>query len=530
VNKIYALVQLILVTALWLFATPSHSAEQARSMIEGAATALGGQERIAAVRNITLVGFGQYAYMFGGGNITASPHAPQKFQAANDLHRVYDLEHGRFQQLERRNFLFPFAGANGHSYQQVNLMLDGDIAFDALPDGKLNRVPNASEGVLQHDGVHVRRMWMMTNPVVAIRAALDPSTKLAVAHKEDGLSVVKVTLKQGDKFAIGIDSKSNLPSFIRWWNRHDDLGEITYTTWLTGYAPYSGLLLPLGYNTNLDWRNIDYLKVWVDTYEVDTSIENLAATEEIRAQPEPVAPARPNSVTQLAAGVWRIAPSGTTVFEFTDHLTLFELHGSPVQAKAVIELAKTLAPGKPVTELVPSHAHFDHATGIRTAVAEGLTIISRRGNEVIFREMAEHRAPDYPDLQEERRRTLKFVPMDDHLRLSDASQAVDLYWARGNTHMADAVFAYVPAAKIMVEGDIATAAFDYQFWPDNYMDNIEHYKLDVQTLSPVHMNIMKQADVIVLIKGGVERARERCAAELAKGNYFPGCPIQSKRY
>jgi hypothetical protein len=107
---------------------------------------------------------------------------------------------------------------------------------------------------------------------------------------------------------------------------------------------------------------------------------------------------------------------------------------------------------------------------------------------------------------------------------------VDLYWARNNTHMADAVFAYIPASKVMVEGDIATAARDYQFWPDNYMDNIEYYKLDVETLSPVHMNIMKQDEVIDMIKFGVKGARERCAAELAKGNYFPGCPIQTKRY
>jgi hypothetical protein len=33
-----------------------------------------------------------------------------------------------------------------------------------------------------------------------------------------------------------------------------------------------------------------------------------------------------------------------------------------------------------------------------------------------------------------------------------------------------------------------------------------------------------------LLKGGTERAREHCAAELAKGNYHPGCPVQSKYY
>ena len=79
--------------------------------VTAAAQALGGVERIQSVRNITLEGYGQYVYMFGGGNITGDPGAPMKYQAANDLKRVYDLENGRFQQRERRNFLFPSLGS-----------------------------------------------------------------------------------------------------------------------------------------------------------------------------------------------------------------------------------------------------------------------------------------------------------------------------------------------------------------------------------------------------------------------------------
>jgi hypothetical protein len=41
---------------------------------------------------------------------------------------------------------------------------------------------------------------------------------------------------------------------------------------------------------------------------------------------------------------------------------------------------------------------------------------------------------------------------------------------------------------------------------------------------------MKQAQVIQFIKEGVQSARERCAAELAKGNYLTGCPVLSHRY
>ncbi len=96
--------------------------------------------------------------------------------------------------------------------------------------------------------------------------------------------------------------------------------------------------------------------------------------------------------------------------------------------------------------------------------------------------------------------------------------------------MADGLFAYAPSQKVMAEADMATAARDFQFWPDNYMDVIERYALDVETLSGVHMAPMKHTDVIALIKEGVARARQRCAEELAKGSYFAGCPVQTKRY
>jgi hypothetical protein len=47
---------------------------------------------------------------------------------------------------------------------------------------------------------------------------------------------------------------------------------------------------------------------------------------------------------------------------------------------------------------------------------------------------------------------------------------------------------------------------------------------------PEHPDVLTQAQVLELIKGGVQRTRERCAAELTNGNYFPGCPLQTRRY
>jgi hypothetical protein len=102
--------------------------------------------------------------------------------------------------------------------------------------------------------------------------------------------------------------------------------------------------------------------------------------------------------------------------------------------------------------------------------------------------------------------------------------------------MADVLFAYVPSEKLVIEGDMVTAAYDWQHWPDTFRDSITKYKLDVQKISPVHSVSRDYPDVLTyqqaeeLLKGGTERARQHCAAELAKGNYWPGCPIQSKYY
>jgi glyoxylase-like metal-dependent hydrolase (beta-lactamase superfamily II) len=498
-------------------------ADAAHAALEAAARALGGDARVHAVRNITLYGYGNYAYQFGGGNVTASVHAAQRYEAANDLRRVFDFEHGRFQQSERRNMSFTFALASLTSNAPFNQILDGDIAYDIGPDGSASRIPRFIQSPWQLDGLHMRRMWMLNNPVALVRAALDDAATLGNLRTEgaaDGpVQVMDLQLREGDRLSFALSARTHLPYWVRWNAPHSNFGQLTFTTYLQGYVPVAGLMLPLSYQTMIDWRHIDYFDVHVDGYQVDGKIPELAAPPAVRAAPEPTDSLQPPKVTRIAKGVWYIsaADEGVPVFEFDDHLALFDLNRKNY-AKAIIDLARTLVPGKAPTQLITSHQHLDHLDGIRVAVAEGLTVISRRGNEQIIREMVEHPAGDYPDELAEHPRALQFVPVDEHLRLADHSMTLDLYWARDNSHMADGLFAYDPDAKVMAEADIATAAHDYQWWPQ------------VDTLLPVHFPPMQQAQVIDFIRYGVQAARERCAAELAKGNYHSGCPVRSHRY
>ena len=190
------------------------------------------------------------------------------------------------------------------------------------------------------------------------------------------------------------------------------------------------------------------------------------------------------------------------VIEFADHMTLFEVGGGAERVAAVVKAARQIVPSKPVTEVIVSHHHFDHTAGLRQAVAEGLTVISRRDNGVIFREMTSRPTPNFPDALGRNPRPLKFIPVDDHLQLKDATMTVDIYHVIANNHMADAVFAYIPEHKAMIEGDIATAAEDLQWWGDSWLDNINYRKIDVQLNVPVHMDVMTREQVLKMVDAG----------------------------
>ncbi len=497
----------------------------ARAEARAAAEALGGLQRIQDVRTIHLYGYGQYAYQFGGGNITGDRDAPQKWQAANDLQRVYDLENGRFLQRERRNFLFPFLAPFGHSFALNQLVLDGDIAFNLNANGDAQRVGDSrGGGILQVDGPHMRRMWMLNNPVVAVRAALDPDTTVVGPRVEEGVPVLDMTLAEGDTLSVALDPQTALPAWVRWSNPHDNLAEVTFTTHLSGYVPYDGVMLPMGYTTRIDWRDQVYFTMYVDGYAVDGDIPDLAAPADVRAAPEPEPQPPMIEATPVADGVWRLT-GGTMVFEFDDHLTLYELGGGRIRGRAVLDFVRTLVPGKIPTELILSHHHFDHTAGIREAIADGLTIIAHRGNEGILREVAARPAPNYPDTLSRAPQPLRFRPVDERLRLEDDTMTVDLYHVVANNHMAHGLFAHVPESRVMVEGDLATAAEEWQFWADSYLDNIEHYGIEVDVLAPVHMELMTHEEVLDFLAPGRARALERCATFAAGGNFLPGCPV-----
>jgi glyoxylase-like metal-dependent hydrolase (beta-lactamase superfamily II) len=231
---------------------------------------------------------------------------------------------------------------------------------------------------------------------------------------------------------------------------------------------------------------------------------------------------------KVADHVWYM--NGNTFFEFDDHITMVEANRTDAALQAILDVVNAIVPGKRVTQVIQSHHHFDHSVGLRAAVAQGLTIISRRGNEGIFREMVARPAKLFPDALGRNPKPLKFIPVDDHLKLKDATNEIDIYHIVGNYHMADGVIVHVPKSNLLVEADLTTQEWDYNWWGDSLMNNIEYRKIKVDTNLAVHaQKPYPLAEVVAAIEKQVRNTQAFCRRAAEAQFFQPGCPIQYNR-
>jgi glyoxylase-like metal-dependent hydrolase (beta-lactamase superfamily II) len=465
-------------------------------VLEEAAQAMGGLERLQGFDNLVLTGFGQRVYYQGGGFLTGEVKAPPKWQSVVDAQRTFDLKAERALYQERWAQEFPFAGFFGLNFARTSAVQSGGQVLD--------------------------------HPLPALLEALDAETRLGPVSIEDGTIVVQFTPDGASSPAwIGIDPRTHLPVFSRWISGSVNLGDLTTTAWFTGYTPVEGVQLPLGLMQQLDWRDQVSLMFQVDSYRIDVAAVELPAFP--APQPAAASPPVAARATKVADGVWdvRVGTAGGPVIEFADRLVMFEAYGGEAQTLARIDAANALVPGKQVEAVIVSHHHFDHTGGLRAAVSRGLEVISHRGNEGIIREMATRPAVLYPDALAEHPHALVFTPVDEKLVLEDPTRRLEIYRVVEHAHMPNAVFAYLPRERLMMEGDLGDEAWQLHFWGSALAANLAHYGIDPATNIAVHgSGPLSIAQTLANNRRQVEAAVEFCRTTEQGGRFVFGCPVQ----
>jgi glyoxylase-like metal-dependent hydrolase (beta-lactamase superfamily II) len=489
-------------------------------VVDAAAEALGGKARIQAVRSMTIAGYGQIGNQNGGGNIDPNPLAPQKLVNISGAVRTLDLANGRMRLTQSQTHDFVFAYERNMRGIKVDQRLDGDVAFNIGANNQPQRLGDAAH--------RVRRLEFLNNPIALVRAAMDPAAKLANlrADRATSTQLVDLTTARGDVITMAFDTATRLPAWASWVQPDANLGEVTLRTYYSAYQVENGVQVPFGYTSVIDWRNTMVWRFFVDRVKFDEPVDDLAAPAQVRNAAAPAPQAPEIGVQQVAQGFWYLTGAGnSTAFEFSDHITLFEVYASEANARAIIAKARTLVPGKPVTEVIVSHHHFDHSGGLRAAVAEGLTVITQRGNVAIFTEMASRPARTFPDALGRAPKPIKIVPVDDRLVLKDASMEVVVYRAMNNSHMANAVIAYAPSAKTVSQGDMVDENWDLVFWGNSYPETVNFWKLDVERDLAVHGKINTYQDALGHLRRQANNVKTFCDRAVAANLSIPGCPV-----
>ena len=207
---------------------------------------------------------------------------------------------------------------------------------------------------------------------------------------------------------------------------------------------------------------------------------------------------------KVAEGVWFVAGGShnSVAIELQDRLILVETPLNDARTQAVIEHVKGLAPGKPIRTAVNSHSHFDHAGGVRAAVAEGATIVTHTGNVPYFERAFTQPSGIRPDALARSAKRPAFLAVTDKLEIGDATRPVEVHRIVGGPHSENFVMVYLPRERLLIEADAYTPAPPNTPPPAvanannvNLVDNIERLKLGVDRILPLHGRVVPVAEL-----------------------------------
>jgi glyoxylase-like metal-dependent hydrolase (beta-lactamase superfamily II) len=444
-----------------------------QQIVNDAAAALGGRDRVRAVKTLVIEGEGS------NGNLgqEMTPEATGQAFVLSGYKRSIDVAGGRARTEQTRTPNFPYF--QGQQPQKQVFGVDREIAYNVAPNGTATRASTAA--------ARDRRAEIFHHPLTIVRAALDPAARLAHARTAGTEQVVDVTPADGLAFTLAVDATTKLPTRVVSMTDNPNLGDVAVETTFADYQDAGGLKLPSRLTTTIDKYRTAEIHVTRQALDADLgSLEAPAAA--VAAMPIVGPPPAKVDVQEIAKGIWFLSGQShnSVLVEFSDHLMLIEAPQNDTRALAVIAKARELRPGKPLTQAVASHHHFDHSGGIRAAVSEGLGVIAHKGTAAFYEDLVARKHTIAPDALAKHPKPLTLQTVDEELVLDDAATTVHLFPVTGNPHADTLLMAYFPNERILVEVDAYSPGAAVQPYAANLLENIQRRNLKVDRIVPLH--------------------------------------------
>lgn len=265
-----------------------------------------------------------------------------------------------------------------------------------------------------------------------------------------------------DTLDLYFDRRSGLPIVTESVSDDPILGDRHTVSWYTRWQASGGVLYPRQYDVEWNGRLQTHSVFTAATINPPMADSLFAIADSIRARAQPGGTPPPLVVTlvELAPGLWR-AEGGThhsLVVDQGTRLLVVEAPQSSARIQALLDTLKGRFPTKPVGLVVNSHHHWDHAGGVRGALAAGVPVLTSTGNTGFVRGIGSARKTVKPDALAIRvgaaRAPLPAISsVQDSVVLGTGDGRVVIY-RLPTAHVDGMLTAYVPEARLLFVVDV----------------------------------------------------------------------------
>lgn len=396
-------------------------AEDAKSVLDAAAKAMGAE-------NLGSVRYSGSGFNFALGQ-AVNPSSPWPKFNVKRYERVIDFDAGGASQLMvRTQFENPPRG--GGLQPIVGERVDNQVISFKQP------------WATQFEA------WI--TPIGFLKAAIAHAATAqpkAVAGKK--LTIVSFTVENKYKVDGYIDDQ-NLVTKVETWIENPVLGDMPVEATYSDYKQFHALKFPSKIVETQGGYPVLDLTITDANRNVLTEVEP--------PKVEPVSnPIFGIDETLIADDVYYFT-GGThhsVIVGFNDCVVVIEAPLDESRSSAVISEVKKLYFNKPIRYLINTHAHFDHAGGIRTYAAEGATILTYQMNKPYYEKTFAMPRTLAPDKLSQSKKKAVIEAVGEKRVLTDGTHIVELYHIPNN-HNEGMLIAYLPKDKIIVEADLYT--------------------------------------------------------------------------
>jgi glyoxylase-like metal-dependent hydrolase (beta-lactamase superfamily II) len=370
--------------------------------------------------------------------------------------------------------------------QRVLTSVSGDHAWNGTGKETAPRLFEAPQ----------RAHEIVISPHGLVRAAF--ASNATVTKKNiDGrpMTIISFTYQGKDK-VVAYANDQNALERVESSYGHPIVGDMKVLTYYGPYREFAGVKFPTKIIQYQD--GLATLDLTVTAVRANPPVD-IQVPSDVQSEPVPV------KSEKVADGIWYITGvnNNSALIEMKDYLIVVEAPHGERRSLAVLGEVKKLVPNKPIKYLVNTHHHFDHASGVRTYAAEGVTIVTHEVNRPYFERAALNSWTLAPDRLAKSKKKPVFQTMGDNMVLTDGTRSVELYQIVGNPHHDGIIMAYLRKEKLLIEADVYTPLAPGAEPPKvpnpqavNLESNVRRLGIEVDRIVSIHGRVVPYSELL----------------------------------